>query len=376
MPYDVSKLSGLPVLVQAVRRRLSLSILATVIIFALSSLGCGLIPWLDSDQIVMLTRLPTLTRTPLPTLTSTLLPSTPPAITEITPNDMLATQPPSATPLPTSTPGQVDLSAAPATPSATPLPTSTLGQVDLSSAPATPSATPLPTSTPGQVELSATPATPTDLPTSTATPTATPLPPPTDTSTPEASGWSFAHMRTYTDEYEESLWLYGDVINNTGTTQKLTAITGTFYDAQGQLIADEDNTFGYWPIDVVPAGERIPFELAVEGIHNAANYELRADSEMSDSPPRRDFNFTDLEQWEEEGVYCLLGGLLNPGNELKEYLVIIAVFYDGQGNIINFSEDYISDPTWVIGDEFYDFEICIDPSGQNFADYELQAWGY
>jgi hypothetical protein len=330
-----------------------------------------LIPWLGPDQIVMLTRLPTLTRTPLPTLTPTLLPSTPPAVTEITPNDVPATQPPSLPPLSTSTLGEVELSSAPVTP--TGLPTSTAIPIDIPTSTAIP--TDLPTSTAIPTDLPTSTAIPTDLPTSTIIPTDTPLPPPTETSTPEPSGWSFANMRTYADEDAESLWLYGDVTNNTGTTQKLTTITGTFYDAQGQLIANENNTLGYWPVDVVPAGERIPFELAVEGIQNAANYELRAASEMGDSPPRHDFDFTDLEQWNEEGVYCLMGALLNPGNELTEYLVIIAVFYDGQGNVINFSEDYTSNPTWVIGDEFYDFEICIDPSGQDFDHYELQAWG-
>jgi hypothetical protein len=181
-------------------------------------------------------------------------------------------------------------------------------------------------------------------------------------------------MRTHTDEYGESLWLYGDLINETSQTQQIIAITGTFYDSEGQLIADQSNTTDYWPLDVVPPGGRIPFELSVDGIQASANFELWVDSEASENLPRQDFNFVEVGEWVEEDVYCLEGGLLNPGNALKEYLVIVVVFYDAQGKVINFSEDYAVDPGWIVADEVYDFVICVDPPGQD-AHHELQAWG-
>jgi hypothetical protein len=357
MPYDVSKLSSLPVPAQAVRRHASLSILATIIIFGLSSLGCGLIPWSDSDQIVMLTRLPTLTRTPLPTLTLTPLLTSSSSMTETEANDLPSTQTPTL--------------------SVTPISTSTLDEGDeLAQTVSTPSATP------NEVEppVATATATSTDLPTLTATPepspTNTPSATPAATSTPETVGWSFANVQMiYTDEYPEGLLLYGDVVNDTGQTQKLTNIAGTFYDAQGQLIADQNSISTYWPVEIVPPGARIPFEMIIDGIHEAANFELWTDSEVSDTPPRQDFDFIDVNQWQEEYVYCLEGGLLNPGNELTQYLVIVAVFYNSQGKVINFSEDYLPDPGGIVGDEAYDFGVCIDLIGQDFSHYELQAWG-
>jgi len=56
-------------------------------------------------------------------------------------------------------------------------------------------------------------------------------------------------------------------------------------------------------------------------------------------------------------------------------LVIAAILYDSQGNMINF--DYYDEynPAGVRGDETADFEICIAPPNQDVANHELHAWG-
>jgi hypothetical protein len=192
---------------------------------------------------------------------------------------------------------------------------------------------------------------------------------------PETPGWSFANIRTYTDVYEGGLLLYGDLINDTGASQKLAYITGAFYNEQGQVIASQDNTTEYWPVDIVPPGGKAPFELAVNGIEAAANYRLWANSATAGQMPRQDFNFAGVEQWSEDESYCLAGQMQNPGGQLRDYLVIAAVLYDSQGNVANFSETYETEPQDISGDEPLDFEICIDPPNQNVARYELRAWG-
>jgi hypothetical protein len=166
------------------------------------------------------------------------------------------------------------------------------------------------------------------------------------------------------------------MINNTGASQELAFVTGTFYDAQGQVIAGEDRTFDYWPIiNAVPPGGRVPFELTVEGIQSAANFDLSVKAEPSEETPHQDFEFSDVSQWNEEDAYCLKGTLRNLGGQLQEYLIIMAVLYDDQDNVINFSEYEEYAPEEVLGDQTSTFEICVAPPNQGVARYELRALG-
>jgi hypothetical protein len=179
----------------------------------------------------------------------------------------------------------------------------------------------------------------------------------------------------YTDQVEDGLLLFGELTNNTGTTQELWLVSGLFYDAQGQLIADDDSVYDYWPIDVVPPDGRVPFVLEIDGISSAADFKLRVDADPGSETPRQDFEFLDLNQWTEDDSYCLAGRLRNPGGQLQDYLVIVATLYDGQGNVVNFYDDYGLDLEDLVGDQTQGFEICVDPPNQDTARYELRAWG-
>ena len=166
------------------------------------------------------------------------------------------------------------------------------------------------------------------------------MPASTPTPAPQPAGWSFANVRVYTGEIEAGLLLYGNLINNTGSAQELFFITGTFYDAQGQAIADEESTYDYWPVEFIPPGARVPFELTVDGIQSTNNFDLRVDAEPSGEAPRQDFEFSDLYQETMEYGYCVGGTLRNPGGQLEDYLVIVAVLYDNQDQVVSFGEYY------------------------------------
>jgi hypothetical protein len=275
------------------------------------------------------------TRTPLPTLTPTsLLPLSP--TTNSFPTTVVATAE-TTTPVPTFTPppsNSQDLS-----------PTPTLANA---AAPQnTPAATPPPTPASTSIDL----------------PTATPP--------PQTAGWSFAGVRSYPDPYGGGLLLYGDLVNDTGTTQELVFVSGTFYDASGQVIADAGSTSDYWPVDIIPPGGRLPFELTVLDIEQAAAYDLTLEAQPSDRTPHQDFEFANLDQWREEESYCLAGELQNLGAPLQEYVVIVAVLFDSQDRVLKFGEYYESGPV----DQSLEFEICIDLINQDVARHELRAWG-
>jgi hypothetical protein len=168
--------------------------------------------------------------------------------------------------------------------------------------------------------------------------------------------------------------MYGDVFNQTGVAQEITFVTGTFYDAQGQVIADEGSAYGYAPILVLPPGGRAPFELIVEGIQNAASFDLRVDAQPSSQPVRHDFEFSGEDQQVDEYGYCVGGSIRNPGAPVQDDLVILAVLYDDQDRVISFGE-YYPDYENLVGDQSEDFEVCMDTYGRTVARYELVGWG-
>lgn len=345
--------------VRPVPRRLSL--LITIVLVSLFGLACALVGS-NRSGVDPIARLPTLTRTPLPTLTPTgMAPPQVAAQAGVVPQAAVSTLP-ALNPSPFEAAAPSDQANLPPDPAAPP--------VEIAAA--VPPAHPLP-------EEPAATFTPVPLPTDTATPapTETPLPTPTETptATPTPQNWVFSGVRLSPNPYDEGLLLYGHVVNNTGSPQKLTSVLGTFYDSQNQVIAGPDNGESYWPAYVVAPGSGVPFELAVNSIQNAVNFDLNIAAEPSDQIPRQDFEFGDIDQWIDEDKYCVDGEVKNRGGELGDYLVIALTVFDGQENIISFSYYEELDPRWIEGGDELDFELCTDLLGQSPAHHTLQAWG-
>jgi len=210
---------------------------------------------------------------------------------------------------------------------------------------------------------------PTPRPTPAWYPTATP------TATPVAAthGWTFASVRSTTDQ--DGLTVYGNLLNQTGSSQQLAQVVGTFYDDQGQMIAGPDDGYDFWPSQVVPPGGRMPFDLAVYGIQSAADFDLGVISQPTGETPRQDFEFLGVATSSANGSYCVTGELRNPGGNLSHYLVISAALYNSEDKVINFDILDVPSPGLVVGDQAQSFSICVDTHNQQVARYELQAWG-
>jgi hypothetical protein len=169
--------------------------------------------------------------------------------------------------------------------------------------------------------------------------------------------------------------LFGDLINNSPATQQLVSINGVFFDQAGQMVAGPDNTEAYWSVDVIPPGGSVPFELVVEGIEDAASFDLGVEAVSGGNPPRHDFELTTLNQWQVETAYCLAGRLRNQGAAMRDFLVIGATLYDREDRIVNFGDHFEPDFAAVKDDTTVDFEICVDPPGRTATRHELWAWG-
>jgi hypothetical protein len=106
-----------------------------------------------------------------------------------------------------------------------------------------------------------------------------------------------------------------------------------------------------------------------------ASFELKIMAQASGQKPRQDFEFADLEASGDARDYCVAGRLQNQGRGLEKLLVIVAVLYDAAGNVINFDSYREPSPQAVLGEGALDFEVCVDPLGQEVADYDVRAWG-
>lgn len=236
------------------------------------------------------------------------------------------------------------------------------------------------------------------LPTSTPWPSATPqpkpigTPSPTITRTPTPDGfylapvslsssgdggnWSLVDVAVYPNQSENTLHLYGNLVNNTNVSYELSLITGTFFDSTGQIIAGTEDVVDFWPSDIVPSDGRMPFGLIVEDIQSAANFELAVETQSINETLFQDFEFQNQYQQADEDSYCVGGTAQNPsGNLLQNYLLIMAILYDAQGHVVGFGDYYESTPDFLIGDQTLDFEICVGQPNQEVASFELQAWG-
>jgi hypothetical protein len=119
----------------------------------------------------------------------------------------------------------------------------------------------------------------------------------------------------------------------------------------------------------------MPLELLVEGISNVANFQLTAQAQASGDSPRQDFTVAELNQRQEDGVFCLAGKLHNPGGQLADYLIIAAVLYGAQDHVINFGDYQEFGHSKIAGDTASSFDICVDPPAQEVTRYEIVAWG-
>jgi|GEM_PF-1756890 len=202
-----------------------------------------------------------------------------------------------------------------------------------------------------------------------------PAPPESNpTPVPEVSGWTFVSVRALINQGDA--FVVGEAINNTGAPQREIDISGIFYNNNDQLIEDEVETADYIPVDVVPVGARIPFELVIESSQPIYRLDLLGLSQPADFSPRQDFEISGVHQsTDNAGMYCLQGQIKNPGTAIEDYLIILATAYDEQGQVVGFGEHSENSPGTVIADQTAPFKVCLDPLDQHVSSYELRAWG-
>ncbi|RME77277.1 MAG: hypothetical protein D6784_03915, partial [Chloroflexi bacterium] len=165
----------------------------------------------------------------------------------------------------------------------------------------------------------------TPVPTPTPLPTATPRP--TPPLPPAVAGWSFVGVRAALEDTDAVV--VGELYNHTGIPQTDIFVSGVFYNAQNQVIDGEIDVLSHVPVDVIPPGARVPFELQVESPEPIYRLDLYAMSEPAGNPPRQDFHFANVtEKVTASNLYCVEGNIINPAEPVEDYLLVMAVAYN------------------------------------------------
>lgn len=205
-------------------------------------------------------------------------------------------------------------------------------------------------------------------------PTLPPVPDPTEVPKSEVPGWSFVGIRSSIDQGNATV--FGELINNTGAPQTGVQVSAILYDQYDRVIIDGVDTVDYVPVEIVPVGARIPFELVVEGDQSIYRIDLVGLSAPAVSSPRQDFHFSGVSQRvDQTGMYCITGKIQNLGIPLTEHLIVLAITYDQLGQVVSFGEHAEGSPNNVLADHTSPFEICLDPVGQQITTHQLRAVG-
>ena len=299
------------------------------------------------------------TATPTPTVTETFTPVPTPKPGEPT---YTITPTPSITPTPTDTP----------LPSPTPTDTFTPAPTPQPNEPTyTPTATHTPTSSPTITPTPTATDTPTPTSTFTATPTPTDTPTVTPTPTPEMPpGWSVLNDTSYTGAMDH-VFVFGEIYNNTGSTQEDILVIVAFFNDMNQQI-DEKSTAPI--VQAVPQGSQVPFGLEAELRLPYASYQISVEGKPSGISPRQDLQ-TLSHAGSAGATYRITGEIHNPGEALSTYAQVIATLYDSAGRVVNIGYDFL--PAGSLGPgQTAAFEVVVEQPHQGITSYKLTLFGF
>lgn len=133
--------------------------------------------------------------------------------------------------------------------------------------------------------------------------------------------------------------IYGEVQNVGTSNLEYVKLDATFYDSENKVIR-RDPKWNWadkvW-IDVLPPGEKAPFEFIIIGlVEEYKSYTLTVtEVRQTIKQPYRDFEWLDdSSSLGEDGWYYVNGSIKNTGAQYVSLLTILVTFYDGEGKVV------------------------------------------
>jgi hypothetical protein len=179
----------------------------------------------------------------------------------------------------------------------------------------------------------------------------------------------------YTDS-DSTLHVAGEVRNTTTDYIDYVEITGTFFDASGQVVASE---YTFTHVDLVAPGASAGFDL---GLANGAGlgvsrYELAVQGEVSADRPAAGLVIQgESANVDGGGDYHVVGTVVNQSAAVAEFVKVIGTFYGADGTVVRsdlaYTELEVVPPG---GSDTFDLNLP-DGGSAGIARYSLVVEGF
>jgi hypothetical protein len=199
----------------------------------------------------------------------------------------------------------------------------------------------------GQASLSAAKSAPASAPLR-VTPAPTPLP-------PDTIILGMLSATDYADEVDGTLTIVGEVRNDSALDVGETAVTATFYNADGQVIGEVGSPT---LLSTLTPGVRSPFILTLPRPAGVANYSLRATGRpVTLAATEGGLVVVNTRRFEDTtGFYHIAGVVQNRETQKVEQARVIVTLYDRGGRVINVGFTYPQPSALASGDRA-DFDV-------------------
>ena len=138
----------------------------------------------------------------------------------------------------------------------------------------------------------------------------------------------------YTDSDRTTLHVAGEVRNTTTDYMDYVEITGTFFDASGQVVASE---YTFTHVDLVAPGATAGFDLGlVNGAElGVSRYELAVQGEVTADRPATGLVIQgESANVDGGGDYHVVGTVVNQSAAVVEFVKVIGTFYGADGTVV------------------------------------------
>jgi hypothetical protein len=154
-----------------------------------------------------------------------------------------------------------------------------------------------------------------------------------------------------------SLWLVGEVVNNTSSTVEYVKVIVSYYDGAGALVATDST---YSDMDELLPGETSPFSsLTLDPPAGIVRHDLAVEYRTTGTTPLRGFDVrVGNVRRSSTGSLRFTGEVINNTGKTAEFVKIMVALYDGAGTVIRVDDTYSERDTIAAGGRS-PFEILI-----------------
>jgi hypothetical protein len=127
-----------------------------------------------------------------------------------------------------------------------------------------------------------------------------------------------------------SLYIVGEVRNNSAGNIRFASVTADLYDANGQLV---DTDQGYAQRDIIPPGQVSCFlVLFFDNVPAWTSYQLSAEADTTTVEPSA-LTITSSSVGPDVNNFELIGQVRNDGATEEEFVKIVGTLYDSNGTV-------------------------------------------